>query len=113
MAAWSSSRRLVHPSSTWSYFWTWPWLRRRRSRAGPPRDGGGRPVRVEGEGGGVDVGEHGAGAHLQDRRRRRDEGERRGHDLVARSDPERDQNEPQGVRARPHADGVLDVEGGP
>ena len=34
MAAWSSSRRAVHPSSAWRYFCVCPWFRARRRCAG-------------------------------------------------------------------------------
>jgi hypothetical protein len=76
---------------------------------GDDRSGAGRDLprhvrRIEIEGARVDVGEHQRRAHLMNGLRRRDVGEWRGDDLIARAEVEGAQRQGQGVRAGVDAD---------
>src|SRR5439155_11976983 len=56
----------------------------------------------------VDVGEHGRGPALENRLGRREEGERRTHDLVTWPDPERVEDEDERVGSVRDADALAD-----
>jgi len=83
-----------------------------QDRPRPRRQGSGDTVGVQGQRGGVDVGEDRSRAHLEDGRGGGHEREGRGDDLVSGAEVERAEEEPERVRSGGHADGVLDAERG-